>query len=275
MGLTPNLMVQGDLKQGSTPQMTLSSTINLADLGKLGFDASQFGTGSVAFVAKPADDGSLGISLDLKNAAVNIKDLGISKDAGVPGMLTASIKQKADTVDISDIDLRFGDVKLKGGLEFDSKKGLQSAEFSNFALSPGDAAQISLTPINGGYQVRIRGDQLDLKPLLKRFFSLDQGSGGPQATSFTQTIAVDARAEAGARLLQDHRLQSRARPGAQGHRPQEGQPPGAARRQRARSRLRPIRRRTGARCRWRSTIWARCCGSSASTRRSRAARAAS
>jgi hypothetical protein len=30
-----------------------------------------------------------------------------------------------------------------------------------------------------------------LKPLLKRFFALDEGSGGPRATSFTQTIALD------------------------------------------------------------------------------------
>ncbi|HEX4297827.1 MAG TPA: hypothetical protein VHZ56_07375, partial [Devosia sp.] len=73
----------------------------------------------------------------------------------------------------------------------DSKKGLQSAELTNFALSPGDAAQVSVTPLSGGYQVRIHGDQLDLKPMLKKFFSLDQGSGGPQATSFTQTIALD------------------------------------------------------------------------------------
>jgi len=192
-GLDADLMLTGELKQGSTPQMTLSSTVKLADLAKLGFDASQFGTGSVSFTAKPDTDGTLGISLDLKNAAINIQDLGISKDAGVPGTLTASIAQKGTTTDISDVKLGFGDVKLAGSLEFDSKKGLQSAEFSNFALSPGDAAQISLTPIKDGYQVRIRGDQLDLKPMLKRFFSLDQGSGGPQATAFSQTIAVDAQ----------------------------------------------------------------------------------
>jgi hypothetical protein len=192
-GVDTNLAINGDIKPGGgLPSMNLNAVVDLADLSKMGFDASQIGTGKVALAAAPAADGSLGVSVDLKSAAINIKDLGITKPSGVPGMLTASITQKADTVDIGDIDLSMGEVKLKGGLEFDSKKGLQSAEFSSFSLSPGDAAQISLTPINGGYQVRVRGDQLDLKPLLKRFFSLDQGSGGPQSTTFTQTIAVDA-----------------------------------------------------------------------------------
>jgi hypothetical protein len=145
----------------------------------------------VAFLAKPAPDGSIAISLDLKNAALTIKDIGISKPAGEAGSLKATILQKGDNTDISGIDLAFGSVKLKGSLEYDAKKGLQSAEFSNFALSGGDAAQLALRPIKDGYEVRIRGDQLDLTPMLKRFFSLDQGSGGPQATSFTQTLAVD------------------------------------------------------------------------------------
>jgi hypothetical protein len=191
-GMDANLDIAGDLKPGSQPQMTLSSTVKLADLAKMGFDASQFGTGEVAFTAKPAPDGSIAMSLDLKQAALTIKDIGITKQAGEPGSLQATIRQKGDSTDVSDIDLAFGSVKLKGSLEYDAKKGLQSAEFSSFALSPGDAAQLSLTPIKDGFQLRIRGDQLDLTPMLKRFFSLDQGSGGPQATSLTQTIAVDA-----------------------------------------------------------------------------------
>ncbi|MDO8360008.1 MAG: hypothetical protein Q7T08_08205, partial [Devosia sp.] len=149
-------------------------------------------TGTVGFVAKPSSDGALQMAVDLKGAAINLKDLGIAKQAGTPGMLKATIRQKGDVADISDIDLGFGDVRIEGSLEYDAKKGLQSAEFTSFALSPGDAAQLSMTPIKDGYQLRIRGDQLDLKPMLKRFFSLDQGAGGPAATTFTQTIAVDA-----------------------------------------------------------------------------------
>ncbi len=191
-GMNADLLIEGDLKEGSQPAMTLSSTVQVADLAKMGFDASQYASGKIGFVAKPGANGTLEMAVDLKGASLNIKDLGITKESGEPGMLKATIAQKGDIADISNIDLNFGDVRLKGSLEFDAKKGLQSAEFTNFALSPGDAAQLSMTPIKDGYQLRIRGDQLDLKPMLKRFFSLDQGSGGPAATTFTQTIAVDA-----------------------------------------------------------------------------------
>lgn len=191
-GVTASATIDGDLKDPKNPSTVINATVNLGDLGKLGYDVSQFATGKVALMAKPLNDGSIDIKVDLKNASLNVKDLGISKEAGTAGMLSANIKQAANITDVSNLDLGFGDVKLQGGMEIDAKKGLQSAEFTNFALSPGDAAQISLTPINGGYQVRIRGDQLDLKPLLKRSFSLDQGAGGPQATTFTQTIAIDA-----------------------------------------------------------------------------------
>jgi hypothetical protein len=191
-GMTATATVDGDLKDPSHPDMVINAQLDLDDLKKLGVDASQFARGKVGVTAKPMPDGSIRVGVDLKTASLNIKDLGITKDAGVAGALSATIRQKDGVTDLSDLDLEFGDVRLKGGLEVDAKSGLQSAEFTNFALSPGDAAQISLTPLSGGYQVRIRGDQLDLTPLLKRFFSLDQGSAGPQATSVTQTIAIDA-----------------------------------------------------------------------------------
>jgi hypothetical protein len=180
--------------------MTLSSTIAVADFAKLGFDASKFASGEVSFVAKPSPDGSIDMAVDLKNAALNIAELGISKAGGEPGSLKATIKQTGNVSEISKVDLAFGTVRLKGGLEFDAKKGLQSAQFSNFALSEGDSAQISLTPIKDGFDLRVRGDQLDLRPILKRFFNLSgtgSGSGGgggsaTEAPAFTQTIAVDA-----------------------------------------------------------------------------------
>ncbi len=193
-GLGADVVVEGKLEEGAPPPtMLLSAALDAADLKKMGFDASEFIKGKVKFVARPMPDGSIQMAVDLENAEVTIKDLGISKAAGVPGSLQAAVKQQGTVAQLSQIDVAFGDVKLVGSLEYDSKEGLRSAEFSSFALSEGDQAQLSLTPIRDGYQVRLRGDQLDLKPMFKRFFSLGEGStGGPQATSFNQTIAVDA-----------------------------------------------------------------------------------
>ena len=42
-----------------------------------------------------------------------------------------------------------------------------------------------------GYRVRIAGDQFDLKPMLKRYFAIDQDStGAPQATSVPQELSI-------------------------------------------------------------------------------------
>lgn len=174
------------------PDVLLTAKVDSDAFKKFGVDTSAFLNGPLTVSAKPLADGSVQLVADLGAATLNVKDLGISKAAGVKGTAEAQIKLAGDAVTINGLDLAFGNVKLEGSLDFDLKDGLQSAEFTSFALSPGDQAQISLTPIRNGYQVRLRGDQLDLKPMLQRFFSLSGDStGGPQATAVDQTIAVD------------------------------------------------------------------------------------
>jgi hypothetical protein len=191
-GMSADVVIEGDLTTGeAVPPMTIQAVANLDDLSKLGIDVSEFGKGKVSVTAKPRPDGAVDIAADLKSASLTIKDLGISKEAGQAGFVNATIRQQGEITDITDLDLGFGSVKLKGSLQVDAKKGLLSAEFSNFALSEGDAAQLSLTPIKDGFAVRIRGDQLDLKPILARSFDLNSGTGGVQATSLDQTVALD------------------------------------------------------------------------------------
>jgi hypothetical protein len=188
-GLNANVQIDG-LPDGQ-PNLLLSSTMDVKELKSLGFDASNFLSGQVTFVAKPVADGTLQMAIDIKDAALSFKDLGISKAKGVAGTVEAAIKQNGTSIDLSQVKLAFGDVDVEGGLEFDSKKGLQSAELSSFALSPGDKAQMSVTPMRDGFALRIRGDQLDMKPMVQRFFGLGSGSGGPQATLVSQTLALD------------------------------------------------------------------------------------
>lgn len=175
------------------PTFRLSSTIDVADLAKMGFDASEFLSGRVRFVAQPLANGSLQMAVDLTDAALTIKDIGISKAAGTSGTLSAVITPAGEITQLNDIDLSFGTVRAIGDITYHATQGLQAASFSQFGLSEGDSAQLDLVPMEGGYVVRVSGSQLDLKPMLRQFFGLGEGAGGVQATQFDQTISLDVK----------------------------------------------------------------------------------
>jgi hypothetical protein len=177
------------------PAFRLSSTVDVAELARMGFDASAFLSGSVRFVAQPMAGGALKVAVDLQDAALNIQDLGISKAAGTAGMVSATLQQDGELSQLGDIDLAFGTVRAQGAIAYHATDGLVSASFSQLALSDGDSAQLDLKPIDGGYAVQVRGAQLDLKPMLKRFFSLNEGTGGVKTSQAMQTLALDVKLE--------------------------------------------------------------------------------
>ncbi|WIY51448.1 AsmA-like C-terminal domain-containing protein [Devosia sp. YIM 151766] len=188
-GLAAEISVAGTPE--SEPVFRLASTMAVADLAAFGFDAAQFLSGQVRFMAQPLADGALQMSVDLTEAGLNIRDLGIAKARGTPGTVSAIVRPDGEVTHLDDIALAFGAVRLNGRLDYHATDGLVSAVFDTFALSSGDSASVSLTPMEGGYAVRIRGRQLDLKPVLGRFFSLGEGSGGLQNTQFNAAIALD------------------------------------------------------------------------------------
>ncbi|WDR04231.1 AsmA-like C-terminal domain-containing protein [Devosia algicola] len=190
-GMKADISVEGT--PDSDPQFKLASVVDVQDLAALGFDGSEYVSGQARWAAQPMPDGTIQVAVDLTDAALTIKDLAISKAVGEPGTLRAVVKMDGDVTELSQVDLAFGQTHLAGTLKYDAKKGLESAEFTQFALSDGDSAEVFLTPTSSGYDVRIRGAQLDLKPILQRFFSLGEGTGGVEATQFKQTLALDIK----------------------------------------------------------------------------------
>lgn len=189
-GIKADISVEGTPE--TAPVLRLGTTVAVRDLAAMGFDVSEFLSGSVQVLGQPLEDGRIAVSIDLARAGLTIKDLGITKAVGTAGSLSATIRMGGDTTHLEDIALAFGNVRLNGSLEFHATRGLVSANFSTFALSAGDNASVALAPIDGGgYSARIRGRQLDLKPVLSRFFSLEGGSGGVETTQFDGTIALD------------------------------------------------------------------------------------
>lgn len=189
-GAVIDLAVKGQ-PDGGAPR--ISSVLDTGALKTLGYDLSEFISGPVDVSAAPLDDGRLDVQIDITRARLQIKDLGLSKAAGVAGSLKARVEQDGTALRLQNVDIGFAGVRLAGDMLFDTEKGLQSADFKDFALSKGDHAQLSVRPLGQGFAVTVRGDQLDLKPMLERYFALDKVStGGPQATTIRQEIVVDA-----------------------------------------------------------------------------------
>ncbi|TDQ66424.1 AsmA-like protein [Maritalea mobilis] len=174
----------------SDPVITASATLTEKERKKLGFDVSQFVTGPIRVVGRPVGD-DIQVAVDLTNAALKFSELGVSKKAGVAGQLNAELRLAEDHVDVPQIDLRFGNVRIAGGLEYDFEDGLTNAEMSTFQLNPGDKARVSLSPVKGGFKVNLSGEQLDLKPMLRRFLGLDQGTSAATSNAEDQIIDID------------------------------------------------------------------------------------
>tara|TARA_R100000365_G_scaffold3160_1_gene9928 strand:- start:1204 stop:4626 length:3423 start_codon:yes stop_codon:yes gene_type:complete len=158
---------------GGAPQLAFASTLSVADAAELGIDLSQYMGGTVRVVARPLEDGRIEVQADLTDTSLTISDIGISKVRGDAGGLEATVSLADEDIVVSDIALNFGTVRLEGAMNLSSAGELVSADFGTFQISSGDSAQVSMTPVEGGYSLAISGQQLDLKPVLKRFFNIE------------------------------------------------------------------------------------------------------
>ncbi len=193
-GVEAQLNLSGKMDR-SDPEILIASELDVAKLADLGFDAGDFIEGSVRFAARPLEDGAAQIDVDLTDATLIVADLGIRKQAGTEGRLSAVVRPDGEIYQVNDVSLTFGSVDIKGDMEV-TADGLESAEFSTFKLSPGDNASLTVTSTETGVDLRLRGQQLDLKPMLRRFYALDQTStGGPQSTQFDEALNLDIQLE--------------------------------------------------------------------------------
>ncbi len=190
-GLNTQFKLDGVL--GDKHGIIISGDLSINEIKKLGFDLSEFMSGKIKFAIKLLNDGALQLSADLKNASLNIRDLGISKDKGIKGQIDAKIQQNADGYSITNSVLAFADVLIKGDMLVENGK-LQSANFSTFTLSKGDSASLIVGLVNNGISLKIRGKQMDLKPMIGRAFALDRPSAGaPRSTQYDNRLLIDVQ----------------------------------------------------------------------------------
>ncbi len=176
---------------GEFPDIQVINELSVSELKQFGFDLSDFMNGKIRLGIKILEGGSLQLTADLKNASINVADIGLSKAKNIGGQLLAIIRQDNNQFIISDASIKFADVLIKGNALIENSR-LKSAHFPTFRLNSNDNASLTIKPIRNGFSLTINGKRMDLKPILKRAFSLDRPSaGGIRSTQYSRRLLIN------------------------------------------------------------------------------------
>ncbi|MCO6407989.1 DUF3971 domain-containing protein [Hoeflea alexandrii] len=163
-------------------QRRLSGTLSPEDREKIAPGSGALFSGPVGFSLEvdPDTEGRQLVSLDLKAAKLTIPGIGWVKDEGVDAKLDFVLQADGDAMTLSDLKLS-GDGFAASG-EVSLKKGqLASARFDRIGLSPRDNYQAVIDRKGKGYQIKVSGASIDLRPVItlaKAAESASQGTGG-------------------------------------------------------------------------------------------------
>jgi hypothetical protein len=149
---------------------------------------NQFVKGPIFVDAQSATGSSREIKVDLRKATINLDFAGWTKGAGVPANATFTMSQDEGRTVLKDFELSGESFSIKGSASLD-KAGLASADLSRVLLVRGDSVSAKVTRTKGGYSVKVNGESLDVRALVKKV----TGSFDSAAKSVGSTgIAVEA-----------------------------------------------------------------------------------
>ena len=122
---------------------------------------------TVSYVVDRKQNGKLVLKGDLERTAFSIPVIDYKKTSGVPGSLLMTLNTVGgDPVRISDLRVHAGDAVLEGDIAF-GKKGWWRASFSRVALGDTDVSLTAEKAPGDAYDVKIRGRQVDLTPIME------------------------------------------------------------------------------------------------------------
>jgi Protein of unknown function len=149
---------------------------------------NQFVKGPIYVELQSTANSGRRIKADLRKASINLDFAGWSKGAGVPAEATFVMSQDEGRTILKDFELSGESFSVKGVASLD-KSGLATADLSSVRLVRGDNVSAKITRTKGGYGVKVNGEALDVRALVKKVTgSFDSAAKAVGSTG----IAVDA-----------------------------------------------------------------------------------
>ncbi len=182
-----------------------------ADFSRLaGVETKAFLSGPVGVtvnvgVAK-GQAGAPDITLDLGQARVEYPLLGIAKKPGQRGTVRLGFKADAGgakpgsakpgfaAFTLQEVDAQIGTFAARGQIDW-SGDAVQRADFSSFAIGAADSARVTLEKSRTGYKYVVRGNTLDIRPLLRPLLKGNSAEEGDLDIELNVTVLVGFNGE--------------------------------------------------------------------------------
>lgn len=164
-------------KDVADADIRVNANLDDAARKRLGFDVPGVsGTVSVKMVGT-TDNKDTKASLEVDLTAARILDLipGLSKPPGKPLKARFTVNDHGRTVKLDDLVLEGSGTLLKGSLEFSDKGELLGAQFPTFQISDGDKASLRADKAGDVLKVRIQGEVLDARGILRSLVGTPAG----------------------------------------------------------------------------------------------------
>jgi hypothetical protein len=149
-------------------------------------------SGTMKIALDKSDNANQDVVADLTSAKLSIPWAGWSKGPGVPATVSFTMAKTGSTTRLTNFDLDGKTFEARGAVEL-SNGDLVSANLSHVQLNRGDDVAVSIKRSGKGYAVKINGDALDARALLKQFTSdTDSATKGAGGDAISVTADVKA-----------------------------------------------------------------------------------
>ncbi len=129
------------------------------------------------------------VTADLKAARLTVPWIGWSKGAGVPATVSFALSPNGSQTTISDFKLAGGTFSAQGSATV-SKSGLVRADLARVRLNRNDDVAVSVERSGGGYAVKVKGESLDVRALIKQVMA--DGGVAKDVKSGAASVRLDA-----------------------------------------------------------------------------------
>ncbi|MEM5472564.1 DUF3971 domain-containing protein [Hoeflea sp. AS60] len=172
----------------------LSGTLGPQDREKIAPGSSALFSGPVGFSFEVDGnaDGKQLVSLDLTAAKLTVPGIGWTKGEGVAAKLDFTLQTDGDSIKLEDLKLSGKGFAASGKVSL--KKGqLVNATFDRVGLSPRDNYQAAIVRKGKGYNVKVNGASIDLRPIITLAKSAE--SADPNAGANSMPVDVSGSIE--------------------------------------------------------------------------------